>query len=871
MNSMIGKSTGIALLMAAALLAALFAMGVFSPTGVGAAAQPPMSVTYTTDDATSAGDTTINLVIGFQLAGDLAASTAGNEHTITLPLGDYAPNWTALATPPSPLPTPGVTLVDRAGATVAQLGTSPATYSADGKSVTITMDTGATLDATGSLNNSVITATIATDAITGVMAPGNDVISNCFGAGQWAADMNDPDAVDQALATAELATKNISSCEPGAPVRIDLADTATAEIAVNQDIVVELNANPLRKFSVPSTLSESGVLIVVGGNASIPQEVSVGANNVINITLADSNPATVAPEPITAGAAYSIVFKQSAGITNPAGAGSAAIKITGGGSSDTHGVAIQRVIKVDTVSGKRGAESTATLKGFSNGTTAVYVEGTEVGQADITSNSGTIALNTASGAFGAGDNEITATDASGTSQDVSANFNLLPTVTLTPSDTAVSRPVTVKVSDWTPGETISSVSIGAVPAPITGTPTVGSTGAVTGTATFTITVPSNVNRGTQTVRVTDSSGTSSTASLKINVLPLSIQPASAVPGQEITITGTGFMGGDTINTVSIGGNPVTLTPAAVASSAGNIVITTMPPSLAPGMKTVKVQASPTTAHPNNSDRIAEGKLEIPAASISLSPEEGRRETTVNVSGSGFPARAQIQVDYAGTVVVSVPSDSSGVFNASFVVPPSANIGAPHTVTATSQSNVFTDVSAIATHRTPGAVLKLSADQISRGAQLTITGENFPVFAVVAEMTIGDQDVRPVPAPATSVNGDFTATVLVPGLTLGNQTVRVRVQDTDITDFIQISDAPASNDPADVFAGVVATGRLSRVWFLDAENQEWLFYDPDPEVADFNDLNEVTAGKAYIIIVTEGDPVEFQGRSLYQGTNNIPLR
>ena len=36
MNSMIGKSTGIALLMAAALLAALFAMGVFSATGVGA-------------------------------------------------------------------------------------------------------------------------------------------------------------------------------------------------------------------------------------------------------------------------------------------------------------------------------------------------------------------------------------------------------------------------------------------------------------------------------------------------------------------------------------------------------------------------------------------------------------------------------------------------------------------------------------------------------------------------------------------------------------------------------------------------------------------------------------------------------------------
>ena len=51
MNSIAGKSTGIALLMAAAMLAALFAMGVFSATGVGAH-QPGEShpIAETTDD-----------------------------------------------------------------------------------------------------------------------------------------------------------------------------------------------------------------------------------------------------------------------------------------------------------------------------------------------------------------------------------------------------------------------------------------------------------------------------------------------------------------------------------------------------------------------------------------------------------------------------------------------------------------------------------------------------------------------------------------------------------------------------------------------------------------------------------------------------
>ena len=43
MNTLTGKSVGIALLLAAGLLAALFAMGVFSASGVGAAVEDEAS------------------------------------------------------------------------------------------------------------------------------------------------------------------------------------------------------------------------------------------------------------------------------------------------------------------------------------------------------------------------------------------------------------------------------------------------------------------------------------------------------------------------------------------------------------------------------------------------------------------------------------------------------------------------------------------------------------------------------------------------------------------------------------------------------------------------------------------------------------
>ena len=61
-------------------------------------------------------------------------------------------------------------------------------------------------------------------------------------------------------------------------------------------------------------------------------------------------------------------------------------------------------------------------------------------------------------------------------------------------------------------------------------------------------VPADANRGTQTVKVTgievDDSTPSASASLKVGVLTLTIQPAMVVPGQEITIQGSGFVADD---------------------------------------------------------------------------------------------------------------------------------------------------------------------------------------------------------------------------------------------------------------------------------------------------------------------------------------
>ena len=91
-------------------------------------------------------------------------------------------------------------------------------------------------------------------------------------------------------------------------------------------------------------------------------------------------------------------------------------------------------------------------------------------------------------------------------------------------------------------------------------------------------------------------------------------------------------------------------------------------------------------------------------------------------------------------------------------------------------------------------------------------------------------------------------------------------------FFKIVEATeeAISDSAEVFASL--GDRLVRVWYLDRAAQAWSFYDPDPAFAEFNSLTEVSSGQIVTIIVSGGDPIEFNSSpsTLYQGTNPVAL-
>ena len=851
MKAQLGKPTGLALALLSTLLATLFAMGVFS----------------------------VALATSHNAERSFSANTVepGDPLVVTIAVTDYS----GLGSVTETLPT-GFTYISSDVGFILEQANNQVRFAFTGlDSFTYTVtapDAEGTYDFSGTFTFGSPGVTVVVGGATPVTVEAATNGGN--GGGNGNGDGNG--GTDSAI--------KLSSHEPGAAVQITITDTAAADINPNEEIQVDLSA-----FSVPDTIAESDIAISSTGFNGSPSNVLV-TDKKATMTIPTATATVPNPSPVMGD--YTIRIKQSAGVMNAASGGTKTIKwverypSTDEADMKSAEVMIDRVIKLSTTAGTRGTMTTATFKGFANGSATVNLNGAKLGEVTIADNTGTLELDTTLSKFMANrmvndevvPNEITATDASGNpnTPEASGKFTISPKVVLDPEETSVSKMVTVKLSDWPRGNDIVEVKIGAT---VTGTDQDPDTEGIQlahkidgdGKVDFMVLVPSGVNRGTQTVKVTgtdpdddgDKTAPSASASLKVGVLSLSAQPAMVVPGQQITIQGSGFVANDSFSSVMVGGIPVAIAPAVTASSAGDIVITIDVPSpagnaIGSGEKAIVVTAT-------GSNRVAEGEIEIPKAAITLDPVTSRRGTTVSVSGSGFPSGDLVQVKYdnngTSVTVAAGAADASGAISIDFVVPSYARIGTEHDVEAISVG-VYAGVTANATHETPGAMVTLSTQQIASGQNITVSGVNFPAFATVAVMEIGGVDVRPVPAPATSINGDFESTVLVPQLELGNQTVTVRVSSTTITTFLELATATVSRAPADVFASL--GDRLVRVWYLERSTQVWSFYDPDPDVAAFNTLTEVSTGQNVSIIISSGANIGFQDKTLYPGTNPIAL-
>ena len=670
--------------------------------------------------------------------------------------------------------------------------------------------------------------------------------------------------------------------DPGASSAFTVSFRATANGAVGNygSIDVELEG-----FGIPSSIDVRDVQLRFYGTGStkgstpsmkvagLADDIRV-SGDVITLDL-NGNPdaGTVA---IAASEWVDIVIRSRAGVTAPALAGS--YDVTVGGQTSEEAVTVTATLSVDPDKGGSGTEVTVSGKAFANGTGTLSTYANVVGASgpgsvlkDVTVSNGAFSTTVDASDLEkalSGESVIMIVDADG--GEAINIFTVTGTTTLGSDSVGKGEFLEISIADWidaVPDE----VKIGGVVLPIFDEDkkvTPYTVLLVDGADTFSVKVGGTIGLGTKTVVLFADDVRLDSASVEITSLDLSVSPSSAVPGQEITVEGTGFTSGMKLNTLTVGDvEQTTLSNRNSVNgydvlSGGRVVISfKVPDGVTDGNKNIQVTDA--------DSRIGEVSLTVPEPTITLNPDSSRRGTDVAVSGTGFPANSNINVDYGTDEpgIATGRTDSTGNFTAAFGIPSDAAIGGDATVKASVTAG-GTDYEAEAIHTVPDKAITVTPEVARSGDTIMIVGTGFPRYADV-QVKIGDGVFRATNSRTDGI-GDFTVSFTVPGIDSGTHVLQVDAGGSIATWVMTVPDAAViiTRPSGDVFADLVAMDNLTVVWYFDNATKAWSFYDPRPAVAAAVDLTEVTSGdNVWIRVVADQ---MFQGEMLTAGWNLVTL-
>jgi len=457
-----GRPDIVVLLLAAGILAALFAVTAFSPPGADAQVQSrtPLSSTVAEVD----GGRAINEKLTFKVyppaenPGEYLDQNDKIEVTFpTGPTGFTLPNsvdaadikFSGSGDPASPSPIPASIAADGSGGVL-----------------TLTIPDGLATRING---NEHLVITIEDSGITAPEIPkGFDGdSSNGYEVEVTFVNTDPTDVESKADDKNFIVVKNpISSSVPNATVRIDLFTYAEAEIGPGQEITVDFSGPSAdSEFVVPASIATSRVTIAPKeGTSFSPSDVLVQGARVF-LTI----PTGTTPKSVEMGE-YEIRFSQLARIRNPFTAGNQIITVSStapGDEPDKITAVIRRTTTVDPQEGPRGTEFELEGKGYARGTVTIYHDANNNQRIDAGETLDSV--NTVRGAFDVdlvargepGDLKyrVRARDSEGVEEEV--EFDIRSGMFFSPPAARVGWPLQIIISDWQDlDQEVAAVSVG---------------------------------------------------------------------------------------------------------------------------------------------------------------------------------------------------------------------------------------------------------------------------------------------------------------------------------------------------------------------------------------------------------------------------
>ena len=274
---------------------------------------------------------------------------------------------------------------------------------------------------------------------------------------------------------------------------------------------------------------------------------------------------------------------------------------------------------------------------------------------------------------------------------------------------------------------------------------------------------------------------------------LTISPSSAVPGQAITVSGSGFTGnawvslhlscaGETV--VVAGAGAADRTPFIPVSASGTFAFSTRVPfhdtvTATSGAKTWTARET-TTARGARS--ASSSGFTIQKRSMVLSPSTATPGATVDVFGSGWGVKTRGSVSSRVTITLQddyghpILNTASGSFSVSpfgefiglITVPSDADV--PRLMVIATDNNGPTaegGADGFSANQTATAALRVSTAEVTitpstapTWSVVTISGKGFPARTPLSELNFGGADQLPSPPPETDASGSFAVALTV---------------------------------------------------------------------------------------------------------------
>lgn len=395
-----------------------------------------------------------------------------------------------------------------------------------------------------------------------------------------------------------------------------------------------------------------------------------------------------------------------------------------------------------------------------------------------------------------------------------------------------------------------------------------------------------------TVSATDGTLTGSSSGYKRTARALTLDPSTASAGVAIGVSGTGM----TVDTNEVSTVTAQVT---VTVSAGSLVGTTTFPVNSDGTWSGTV-TTPTTATVGTltftatdnaaalngdatANRVATAALTVPAGTVTVDPASASTGSSVTITGSNFPPTTTASLlTFAGASALpttGLTTDADGGFTVVTEVPAATTGGSLSPGAAIVSVTVGSIAGTTTAFTVPNPSITLEPSSATVEETITVTGTGFNALTAVTALNIGTASAMPSPAPRAGRTGDIEAVVIVPLLNAGKYTVVMTnaAGFTATATFTALA-APAvvevsTCDVSVVFADAFTADEVERVFLFtnptaEGEAGAWTFNDPREAFLEFNTYSTVTEGDIAWVKFTGTST--FLGNTYFAGFNQVSL-